>query len=443
MEIDQTIFKAYDVRGIYPEQINGEIAYKIAVAYANKIQPKTVIIGKDIRVASDDICENIVRGLVDSGVSVKAAGRMTNPMIGFGTWFYDFDGGIIASASHNPIGYGGIKTMKKDAVTIPGEDLKDPVVNNQLKISEQKGSVEEINIADDYEKFLLTQIDRKKIKKLKVFIDPLFGSVGLIIKDIVSKLNIEPVYYQSDPDANFGGLSEPNPLNPEIREKSLVEFKKSGADFGVMWDGDGDRCFFIDELGNFIDAPYITAVLSEYILQKNSGAKIVSDPRILWPISKVVKENGGELVISKSGYRFIKEKMVEVDAVFGAEMTAHYFFKENHNSDNGIIPFLLLLEILSQSDKKLSQLVVPYKEGHFMIDEIKVKVDNFASLADKIKLEYSGYTLNEIDGLTIEADNFRFNIRGSNTEPVVKLNMEAKSKEILDSEKDKLLNILK
>jgi phosphomannomutase len=289
----------------------------------------------------------------------------------------------------------------------------------------------------------LAQIDRSKIKKLKVFLDPLYGSVGLIIKNLIAELEIDPVYFQAEPDANFGGLSEPNPLNPEIRERSLKECKKSGADFGVMWDGDGDRCFFIDEFGNFIDAPYITAVLSQHILKKNYGAKIVSDPRILWPVTKAVDENGGKLIISKSGYRFIKEKMADVDAIFGAEMTAHYFFKENHNSDNGIIPFLLMLEILSTSNKKLSELVAPFKAGHFMIDEIKIKISDFSALSEKIKSHYCEFQQNEIDGLTIESDNLRFNIRGSNTEPGVKLNMEAKSKEILESEKEKLLNLIK
>jgi len=195
MKIDQTIFLAYDVRGTYPNQLNGEIAYKIAVAFADKIKPKTVIVGKDIRAASDDIYENIIKGLVDCGVNVKSAGRMTNPMIAFAVWHYNYDGGIIASASHNPIGYGGIKMMGKNAVTIAGEDLKELVIKNQSNVSNQKGNVEEVDIKNDYEKFLLSQINLAKIKKLKVFLDPFFGSVGLIIKNIVEKLNIDPVFF--------------------------------------------------------------------------------------------------------------------------------------------------------------------------------------------------------------------------------------------------------
>lgn len=442
--IDQKIFKAYDVRGLYPDQLNEEIAYRIAVSYAKKLKPNTVIVGKDVRTASDEIYEKLIEGLVDQGVNVKVAGRMTNPMIGFATWYYDYDGGIIASASHNPVGYGGIKMMRKGAVSIAGEDteLKAGVLGGDIAKSEQEGSVDEVDIKADYIKFLKNFVEIEKLTKIKVFLDPLYGSVGIVIKDLLRDFPIEPIYNNADPDSGFGGLVEPNPLNSEVRKCSIEAFKASGAEFGVIWDGDGDRCFFLDEEGNFIDAPYITALLAEHILRKNPGAKVVGDPRIVWPIEKATKDNGGEFVPAKSGYRFIKEKMAEVEAAFGAEMTAHYFFKEDKNCDNGIIPFLILLGIVCESGKKLSQLVAPYKEGHVLIEEVKLTIEDPSDLIAKIKDEYKEFKQNELDGLTVESDEFRFNLRASNTEPVAKLNMEAKSQGVIEKEKTKLLSII-
>ncbi len=445
MEINEKIFKAYDVRGIYPDQLNGEIAYKIAVSYAKKIKPKQVIVGKDMRQASDEIYDQIVEGLIDQGVDVFLAGRMTNPMIGFATWFYAYDGGIIASASHNPVGYGGIKMMSKGAVSIPGEDteLKSGVIEGNFDSLGDKGSATEVNINKDYIKFLLKFVNISKLKKTKIFFDPLYGSVGLIIKDLLNELPVEPVYNNADPDQNFGGLSEPNPLNSQVRGGSVEKFKKSGAEFGVIWDGDGDRCFFLDEAGNFIDAPYITALLCEQLSKKYPKLKVVGDARIIWPIEKAVTENDGQFFSTKAGYRFLKEKMLKEGAEFGAEMTAHYFFKENHYCDNGIIPFLLVWQIISESGQKLSQLLSKYQAGHALSEEIKFQVEDPAEMIKTVKENYREFSQNELDGLTVESPEFRFNLRGSNTEPVVKLNMEAKSQEILKREKEKLLSIVK
>lgn len=442
--IDEKIFKAYDVRGLYPEQLNEDIAYKIAVSYAQKVKPDTVIVGKDVRTASDAVYDKLIEGLVDQGVNVKAAGRMTNPMIGFGTWFYDYDGGLIASASHNPVGYGGIKMMQKGAVSIAGEDtqLKTGVLEGDFAKADQKGSVEEVDIKADYIKFLRDFVEIEKLTNIKVFLDPLYGAVGIVIKDLLRDFPIEPIYNNADPDSRFGGLAEPNPLNSEVRKGSIESFKSSGAEFGVIWDGDGDRCFFLDERGEFVDAPYITALITEHVLSRNPGAKVVGDPRIIWPIEQATSKNGGEFVLAKSGYRFIKEKMAEVDAVFGAEMTAHYFFKEDKNCDNGIIPFLIVLGIVCETGKKLSELVAPYKQNHVLIEEVKLAVEDPSEMIKKIKGAYSEYNQSELDGLTIESEEFRFNLRASNTEPVAKLNMEAKTQEIIQREKDKLLNVI-
>jgi len=443
-QTDKSIFRAYDVRGTYPGQLNEDVARRVALAFAEKIKPKTAVVGRDLREVSEKM-ENVVKeALVSRGIKVFDAGEMTNPMMGFAVFNYGYDGGIILSASHNPIGYGGLKMFKKDAVSIPGEDMD--IINYSLNgVPEylgEKGTIEKIDIVDDYIKLLKSTVDTSKLDHKRILLDPMYGSVNLILDQVLKDLPIERVDLHTKPDKLFGGLSEPNPLNPEIMKEALELVKKEKPDFGVMWDGDGDRVFFIDELGNFIDAPYVTAVLSEYILKIKPGSKIVGDTRIVWPIKKSVEQNAGEFIESKSGYRFLKEKMVEVGAPFAAEMTAHYFFEEISNMDNGIIPFLMVWSLLSEKNCTLSELVAPYREGHFMMEEMKKEVDDIDKILKKIKQEYMDFDSHTMDGLSILSDDFRFNIRPSNTEPVIKLNMEAKSKEILDREKAKVLGII-
>jgi len=441
MKIDQAIFRAYDIRGTYPDQINAEIAYRIGRAFVKLTGAKKVVVGRDLRQASADMMDELVKGLIDEGADVTSIGEIANDMLAFAVTNYDFDGGLILSASHNPIGYGGMKMIKTGAVTIPGDDPE--LIKFVGDIAYEKTDIVHDlpvkSIYDDYINFVFSFVNDGNLKRKKILFDPLFGSVNLILKKAISNLSVKPIFIHDYPDVKFGGLSEPNPLNPEINKFAVEAAKKSQIDFGVIWDGDGDRAFFLDENGDFISAPYITAIIIESILKKNPGATIVSDPRIFWPIKTAVEKNGGKLVQSKSGYRFIKEKMAEENAIFGAEMTAHYFFKGNHNSDNGFIPFLMVWEILSESDKKLSQLVAPYKKDHYLIEEVKLSTDNLPAILEKIKKDYQSFKQDEIDGLSIESKDFRLNLRGSNTEPVVKFNMEAKSKEVLEREKNKIL----
>jgi len=439
--IDEKIFRAYDVRGTYPDQINEDVAYRVARAYAKKVMPKNVVVGRDIREASAKMFEKVVDGLVESGVNVKDAGQMTNPMIGFAVFNYGYDGGVILSASHNPIGYGGIKMTKTDAVTVPGDDpeLKAWSLENVGIESKEKGEVEKISIVDDYVRFVKQIVDVKKLKQQKILLDPMYGSVGLILDKVLEGLPIERVDFRAKPDSMFGGLAEPNPLNSKMRQATEELARKDKPDFSAIWDGDGDRVFFLDENGKFIDAPYITAVIIETIAKMHPHSGFVGDGRIIWPQMKATEKSEMEFHVSKSGYRYIKEAMNQKKAVFGAEMTAHYFFEETHYMDNGIIPFLLIWEAISDSGKKLSELVAPYQEGHFMIEEIKYNLEDQSAVIDRLKKDFADGKLNELDGLTIEYPDWRFNLRGSNTEPVAKLNLEAKSEKVMQ-EKTQLLN---
>jgi len=445
MKIDQAIFRAYDIRGTYPDQIDEKIAYRIGRAYVKFTGAKNIVVGRDLREASANMMNELIRGLIDEGADITSVGEIANDMLAFAVTNYNFDGGLILSASHNPIGYGGVKMIKPGAMTIPGDDQKLVKFVNDIPYEKTDVvyNVPVKSIFDDYINFVYSFVNHGNLKEKKILFDPLYGSVNLILKKALETTPADATFIHDYPDIKFGGLSEPNPLNQEVNKFAVKLAKKSDIDFGVIWDGDGDRAFFLDENGDFIPAPYITAVIIENILKKNPGAKIVSDPRILWPIKMAVEKNGGKLIESKSGYRFIKEKMTEKNAIFGAEMTAHYFFQNNHNSDNGFIPFLMVWEILSESDKELSQLIAPYKKDHYLIEEMKINVQNLSQTILKFKKIYCQYRQSEIDGLTIESKEFRFNIRGSNTEPVVKFNMEAKSLEILEREKKKLLKLLK
>lgn len=431
--IDQKIFRAYDIRGTYPDQINEEVAYSVACAYAKKIRPQNVVVGRDIREASAKMFVSVVQGLVDSGVNVKDAGQMTNPMIGFAVFNYNFDGGVILSASHNPIGYGGMKMTKADAVTVPGDDpdLKKWTLAGEGLESAEKGKIEKISIVDDYVAFIKKIVDVSCLKRQKILLDPMYGSVGLIIDKVLEGLPADRVDFRIKPDVNFGGLDEPNPLNSKMRAATEELALKEKPDFSAIWDGDGDRVFFLDENGKFIDAPYITALLIETVAKMHPNSSFVCDGRIIWPQTLAAKKSGMKFYTSKSGYRFIKEVMSQNKAVFGAEMTAHYFFEETHYMDNGIIPFLLIWQAVSESGKKLSELVAPYQKDHFMIEEIKFNVEDPAEAINRLKEEFSDGDDSNLDGLTIEYPDWRFNLRGSNTEPVAKLNLEAKSEKLM------------
>lgn len=444
MKIDQKIFRAYDVRGTYPDQINEDIVYIIAKAFALKIKPKKVIVGQDLRESSTKMKELVIKGLLEMGVDVDDAGKMTNPMIGFANFNYGYDGAIILSASHNPIGYGGMKMTTRGAVTIPGDDreLIKLANENQFQDAQVKGKLATKDIILDYVKFVRSFVDLKLLKKQKILFDTTCGSVCLVLDKVLESLPVERISLHSKPDKTFGGLPEPNPLNSDVQKEALELAQKEKPNFSVMWDGDGDRVFFLDENGKFVNAPYITAVLVDFIAKKYPDQPIVCDQRIIWPIQKAAQECSLKVILSKSGYRFIKEKMSDNRASFGAEMTAHYFFEKTKYMDNGIMPFLMIWQIISESEKTLSELVAPYKQGHFMIDEIKFQIEDLTKINEKIKEKYHDGKINEDDGITVDYPNWRFNFRGSNTEPVAKLNLESKGEKLLREKVSEIKNLI-
>ncbi len=432
-------FKAYDIRGKVPSQLNNELAYKIGRAFVKYLQCEKVVIGMDVRKSSPELSQALSNGLTDAGATVYDLGLCGTEMIYYGTPYFDADGGIMITASHNPPEYNGLKFVKKGSQPMGYDsglnDIEQMILNADLgEISKQKGTVHQVNIMDDFIDNLKMFYNADKIKPLKVVVNAGNGCVGPALDKIEKFLPIEMVKVFHEPDADFPN-GVPNPLLPGNRQATIDAIKKSGADLGVAWDGDYDRCFFFDEAGDFIEGYYIVGLLAKSILKTHPGEKIVHDPRLIWNTIDIVKNAGGEAVVSKSGHAFIKEKMREVNAVYGGEMSAHHYFRENSYSDSGMIPFLLVMQLMSEESKKLSELVGEMISNYPCSGEINSTVENGKAKLEELKKKYSDGKYDFIDGLSVEYDTWRFNVRMSNTEPLLRLNVESKADRKLMEEK--------
>lgn len=444
--IDPTIFKAYDIRGIYPSHINEEIAYVIGQAYAKFINPKKVALGRDVRLSSPALWEAVKNGLVDHGVDVIDIGVVSTDMMYFAVVNYGLDGGITITGSHNPKDYNGLKMVRKKGVPISGDsgimDIRDMVVSEYKFTAEKKGSVEQASIVDNYINKVMSVIDVKKIKPFRVVANTNFGTTGIILDKIASRLPITLKVINGEPNGEFP-KGRPDPLIPENRNETIELVKQEGADLGVMWDSDADRCFFIDERGRFLSGYYTSAVLAEYFLQKYPKSKVIVDMKLNRAIIDTIRTFGGIPLENKTGHSFFKERMIHEDAVFGGEVSGHYFFKDFFYLDNGIIPFLLILELMSDTNRKLGDIYEPLFVKYFAIDETNITVGDVNAVIRRLQEKYKGAKLSYVDGISIEYDVWRANVRPSNTEPLVRLNLEASDPEILQQKNKELLEIIK
>ena len=423
-------FKAYDIRGKVPGEFNTDLAYKVGRAYSKLINAHKVIVGRDVRKSSGEISEALIKGLNESGADVIDIGLCGTEMVYFATPYFDADGGIMITASHNPPEYNGMKFVKRDSVPVGYNsglnEVEQMILDNELgKISENKGSSKEVNVMSTFIENLNQFYDPAKINPLKVVVNGGNGCVGAALDAIENKLPIEMIKVFTDPDPDFPN-GVPNPLLPENRKPTIEAVKKNEADLGVAWDGDYDRCFFFDEKGNFIEGYYIVGLLAKSILKNHPGENIVHDPRLVWNTFDVVNKAGGIAVVSKSGHAYIKEKMREVNAVYGGEMSAHHYFRDNAYSDSGMIPFLLVLQLMSEEKKKLSELVEEMIYAYPCSGEINLTIDDPAAKINEVEEIYSDGKIDKLDGLSVDYENWRFNLRMSNTEPVVRLNVESK-----------------
>jgi len=429
-------FKAYDVRGRIPDQLNEDIAYRIGRAYAAFLQPAKVVVGYDIRLSSLAICTALTRGLRDSGVDVFNIGQCGTEEIYFATSHLHMDGGIVVTASHNPKDYNGMKFVREESKPISADtglnDIKELAEKNVFATAARQGIEQQVEVKAAYIKHLLTYVDVQALTPLKVVCNAGNGGAGAIVDLLEPHLPFTFVKVHHNPDGNFPN-GVPNPLLEENRHPTVTALLNNKADVAIAWDGDFDRCFFFDEKGGFIEGYYIVGLLAAAFLKKNQGSKIIHDPRLLWNTEAVVKEGGGTAVQCKSGHAFIKEKMRSEDAIYGGEMSAHHYFRDFFYCDSGMVPWLLVLELIVQSGKPLSQLVEECIARFPASGEINRTVSDASAVIEKVLAHYkpSALDIDYTDGVSISFADWRFNLRMSNTEPVIRLNVESRGDIVL------------
>jgi len=433
-------FKAYDIRGQIPNQLNAEICYRIGNATAEFLNIYTVVVGRDMRESSREFADAVTKGLLEAGVDVLDIGLCGTEMVYFATSHLRAGGGIMVTASHNPADYNGLKLVREEARPISADtglvDIRAIAERDKRKQAAEPGSYREVSIFDAYIEHMLGYIDVDKLKPLRIVVNAGNGVAGLAIDGLEKHLPFELIKVHHEPDGTFpNGI--PNPLLPENRAATAEVVKEQGADFGVAWDGDFDRCFLFDEDGAFIEGYYIVGLLADSLLRRYPGGKIVHDPRLTWNTLDIVAEARGEAVKSKSGHSFIKEKMRSVDAIYGGEMSAHHYFREFSYADSGMIPWLLIAELISTSGMTLSDMVGERIAKYPASGEINRRVKDAAKAIEVIGNEYipDAVDVDQTDGISIELKDWRFNLRASNTEPVIRLNVEGRGNEALMRQK--------
>src|SRR3989441_5403187 len=434
-------FRAYDIRGVYPTDLDEEAYYRIAKAYTLLFHPQTMVVGMDARESGPSLRKALTDGFVDAGVNVVDIGGITTDMIYFAVGSSDeYSGGIVVSASHNPKEYNGAKMVKEKAAAISSDtglfEIRDIIKADKDKsvTSKTKGTVTEKNVFDDYVAHVLSFIDRDVIKPFRIVANANFGYVGRGVQIIADKLGLDLTKLNWNPDGTFP-KGTPDPMQPANRAETESAMGNGKFDFAAIWDADADRCMFLDEKGEFISGAYVTAMLADVLLTKHGGHnKIIFDPRVIWPTTKVCEQHGAEAIISKSGHAFIKDRMRKENAIFAGEMSAHYYFRENFYADNGVIPFLLVLEHLSRTGKQFSEVMQPYTDGHYMSGELNYGVDDIKKVIAAVKNRFTGRGSEDLtDGFSLNGEDWRFNIRPSNTEPLLRLNIEARKPDLVDN----------
>jgi len=433
-------FRAYDIRGVYPTDLDEDAYYRIAKAYTHLFHPKTMVVGMDARESGPALKKALTEGFVDAGVNVVDIGGITTDMLYYAVGSSEeYSGGIVVSASHNPKQYNGAKMVREKAAAISSDsglfEIRDIIKADKDKsvTSETKGKVTEKNVFNEYVDHVLSFIDRDVVKPFVVIANANFGYVGQGIQLIAERLGLKITTLNFEPDGSFP-KGTPDPMQPANRAETEAMMRGGEFDFAAIWDADADRCTFLDEKGEFISGAYVTAMLADVLLAKHGGKnKIIFDPRVIWPTIKVCEKHGAEPIISKSGHAFIKDRMRKENAIFAGEMSAHYYFRENFFADNGVIPFLLILEHLSRNNQPFSAVMKPYMEGHYMSGELNYRVEDAQKTIASVKARFNERGTEDLtDGYSLTAGDWRFNIRPSNTEPLLRLNVEARQPNLVE-----------
>lgn len=450
-----TCFKAYDIRGQLGTELDEEVAYRIGRAFAEFLKPNKVVLGGDVRLTSEELKQALARGICDTGADVIDIGVVGTEEVYFATSYLETDGGIEVTASHNPLDYNGMKPVRENSKPISSDtgllQIKAMAEENNFPAVDEsaRGSVKQVSILEPYLDHLMDYIDLSAIKPMKLVMNAGNGAAGHVVdaiekRFIDSGVPVEIVKIHNEQDGNFpNGI--PNPILHENRAPTIDAVLEHKADMGIAWDGDFDRCFLVDEKGNFLEGYYIVGLLAEAFLAKNPGAKIVHDPRLTWNTIDVATRGGGEAIQSKTGHAFIKERMRSEDAVYGGEMSAHHYFRDFFYCDSGMIPWLLVLELVSKTGNPLSELVKQMVEAYPSPGEINRKVSDATAVIAAVTAKYQDQALviDTTDGVSMEFHEWRFNLRMSNTEPVIRLNIESRGDhDVLQKNQDALLDLI-
>ena len=451
--INPDIFKAYDIRGVYPDQIDGEFAYRLGGAFCRflinngEAGNRKIIMARDTRLSSDELAENLIQGITDQSFDVADLGLASAPLFYWAIIKEKAAGGLMVTASHNPAQYNGFKVCRADSRMVSGEtglfQIRDLMEQAGLETSFNAGKISQVDLKKEYLDFMLSFIKSSQRKPLKIVYDCANGTMGQEIEEISKLIPGEKEILFADPDGNFPN-HEPNPIKPENMSALKNKIIESGADLGIAFDGDGDRIVFYDEKGEMVRGDFITALMAEILLKQNPGKKILSEVRSSRVVNEIIRQNGGIPVLGKSGHSLIKEHMRRENIFFGGEMSGHYFFQELGYIDSSLLVAIKILELLSREDKKLSRLVAPLKK-YSSSGELNFEVadpDGVLMAAESHFKGAKGAQVKKIDGLTIEFADWWFNLRKSNTEPLVRLNMEADSPEILEEKRKELEGLI-
>jgi phosphomannomutase len=451
--IDQSIFKAYDVRGLYGEQIDADVAYRIARGFIRVLADEygtsslRVGLGHDMRLSAPELAARYAEGMRDEGATVHDFGQVGTEQLYFAVGQRELDGGLMCTASHNPKAYTGAKLVKRRAIPLSGEagieEIGQIAAEDPGPPRDARGELVDDDISADFQEAAMEFIDPSVVTAMKVVLDGGNGMAGPIVGPLLDQLPIEQVQTYWTPDGNFPD-HEPNPLLPENRKLIIKKVLSEGAELGIAWDGDADRCFFIDDCGQFVDGDFLTALLAESLLEKEPGATILYDVRASRAVRDVVEALGGKALVNRVGHAFFKTRMPEVGAAFGGEVSGHYYFRGFYNADSGTIPALLVLELLSKKQRRMSELMADFRSKYFISGEINSEVSDQDAKMREIEERYSDGEISHLDGVSVDYEDWHFNVRPSNTEPLLRLNLESLvSPEHMEEKRDEVLGLIR
>jgi phosphomannomutase len=445
--LDPKVFKAYDVRGIYPDELDEAGAHSIGRAYVDEFEPRRIAVGRDMRLSAPAMADAVMRGAAEAGADVLDLGMVGTEMVYFAVGELGLEGGIAVTASHNPKQYTGMKIVRRGALPVGGDsgllDIRTRAMGGGDGRGTAPGTIEPHDIWPAYIERVLSFVDVSELQPMRVVIDAANGMAGAMLPPILERLPIEAVGCYFDPDGSFPN-HEPNPLLAENREFIVRTTLGEDADLGVAFDGDADRCFFIDDTGEFVPGDFVTALLAESILAREPGAKIIYDVRASWAVPETIERAGGVPLVNRVGHAFIKHRMREEGATFGGEVSGHYYFRDFSQADSGVVPFLLMLELMSQREQKLSEILRPYRERYFITGEVNTPVSDVALKLQELKERFGQEgTVSHLDGVSVDADDWHMNVRPSNTEPLLRLNLEARTRELMERKRDEVLDVIR